>query len=195
MRNFDYQRLIIGYHGCDARIRDAVIQHGASLVPSKNDYDWLGYGIYFWEHGPDRAWQWAELQCQRGLIRQPAAVGAVLHLGRCFDLLDSFHTNALAESFPEFHARIRKGHKRMPKNEPLHPDDADNVLRYLDCAVINWTIKRINLENPDSKIQSVRGVFQEGEDVFAGSAIRRWSHVQVAVLDPACIVGYFLPPS
>ena len=33
----------------------AVLLRGEPLQPSENDYDWLGRGIYFWEHGPQRA--------------------------------------------------------------------------------------------------------------------------------------------
>ena len=50
-----HQRLIIGYHGCDARVADQVIRTGGILQPSENEYDWLGSGIYFWEFGPERA--------------------------------------------------------------------------------------------------------------------------------------------
>jgi hypothetical protein len=28
--------------------------------PSTNEWDWLGHGIYFWEHSPERALRWAQ---------------------------------------------------------------------------------------------------------------------------------------
>jgi hypothetical protein len=43
------------------------------------------------------------------------------------------------------------------------------------------------------RFQTVRGVFQEGAVAFSGSDIRKKSHIQVAVRDPACISGYFKP--
>ncbi len=49
-----YQRLVIGYHGCDRTVAEDVLLRGGTLKPSANPYDWLGKGIYFWEHGPDR---------------------------------------------------------------------------------------------------------------------------------------------
>ena len=39
--------LIIGFHGCDQSVVDKVITGKEDLLASKNDYDWLGNGIYF----------------------------------------------------------------------------------------------------------------------------------------------------
>ena len=47
MRHFDYQRTVIAYHGCDESVVRRVLLTGDHLSASENDYDWLGYGIYF----------------------------------------------------------------------------------------------------------------------------------------------------
>jgi len=40
--------LILGFHGCDEAIRDKVVsEKGFLLSESRNDYDWLGNGVYF----------------------------------------------------------------------------------------------------------------------------------------------------
>ena len=44
--------LILGYHGCDRGIGEAGLPGKAELKVSENAYDWLGHGIYFWEHNP-----------------------------------------------------------------------------------------------------------------------------------------------
>jgi len=194
MRTLDYQRLVIGYHGCDAAVRDKVIMQGGKLDGSQNKYDWLGHGIYFWEHGPERALEWAKHQKIRGKIQKPAVLGAVLHLGQCFDLLDAAYTDVLADSYPEFCRTTRAAGQTIPRNEPLHADDPDNLLRNLDCATVNWTIEQVEVRT-GKKFHSVRGVFQEGERVYEGSEIRRRSHIQIAVRDAACVLGYFLPSS
>lgn len=41
--------LVVGFHGCDKSVVDAVIAGKTELLASANDYDWLGNGIYFWE--------------------------------------------------------------------------------------------------------------------------------------------------
>ena len=66
--------LLIGFHGCDKSVRDEVVKGKASLNPSKNLYDWLGNGIYFWENNQQRALEFAkELQLSaRGKIKKSA---------------------------------------------------------------------------------------------------------------------------
>jgi hypothetical protein len=194
MREFDYQRLVIGYHGCDASVRDKVIQKGDALKAQPKSYDWLGHGAYFWEHGPARALEWAKQQKKRGKIDKPAVLGAVLHLGQCFDLLDADYTDLLGRAYPDFCETMKKAGKPVPDNEPLDSADDDRLLRKLDCAVVNWTIEQLE-KNGAIRFHSVRGVFQEGDTVFPDSGIRRRSHIQIAVRDPACILGYFLPSS
>ena len=54
--------LVIGFHGCDKTVVDAVVAGKTDLLSSTNDYDWLGNGIYFWENNEERAWQWAKNQ-------------------------------------------------------------------------------------------------------------------------------------
>jgi hypothetical protein len=58
-----YSRLpafVLGFHGCDRKTADRVVGTGKHLRLSRNDYDWLGHGVYFWENDPLRARQWAK---------------------------------------------------------------------------------------------------------------------------------------
>lgn len=110
-------------------MRDRVIQNAGKLDQSANDHDWLGHGIYFWEHGPKRALKWAEQQKKRGKLRKPAVIGAVLHLGTCFDLLDTAYTDVLTSSYPEFCASLKAAGKSIPRNEPLNRRDAEDKAR------------------------------------------------------------------
>jgi len=62
-------------------------------MPSSNDYDWLGDGIYFWEHNAQRAYDFAVMMSDQPhpsgqKIKKPAVVGAVINLGHCLNLLD-----------------------------------------------------------------------------------------------------------
>lgn len=53
-----FARLVVGYHGCTERLARELLLGETPIGawrPSSNDWDWLGYGIYFWEHAPDRA--------------------------------------------------------------------------------------------------------------------------------------------
>src|SRR5450432_2928152 len=96
--------LIIAFHGCDQSIRNKVVNAKIFLNESKNKYDWLGNGIYFWENNQQRAIDFA-----KGLkknprhgstrIRTPSVLGAVLNLGLCLDLLDKEYIDLVKESY------------------------------------------------------------------------------------------------
>lgn len=182
-----YDRTVIGYHGCDAETAEWVLR-GDGFRASVNGYDWLGHGVYFWEYGPDRAWRFALEQQRRGLVRRPAVVGAVLQLGRCFDLMDTRFTAELADSFPAFQEWLGGEGLTMPANRGRTPDQK---LRYLDCSVLNWFLGKSDLRGKG--YDSVRGGFTEGEPVYAGAGIHWESHIQLSIRNPACIIGVFRP--
>src|SRR5258706_13914796 len=98
-----YQRFVIGYHGCCESTAEKVLRDGSDLEHSVHDYEWLGRGTYFWEYAPDRALEWAK-QSKKiyGKIKTPSVIGAYIHLGNCFDLLDTRNTKALGDVFPTF---------------------------------------------------------------------------------------------
>jgi hypothetical protein len=191
-QSFQYHRLVLGYHGCDQSVADRVLAGEDMLKKSEKHYDWLGSGIYFWEHGPERAMDWAIEQKQRGKITSPAVVGAVIHLGNCFDFMDVRYTRILKEAFPTFKKHCERRGSELPVNEATHDQDNDLLLRKLDCSMINWLCDI--MQNDQSKpFDSVRGMFQESDASFPGSSIRLKSHIQLAIRNPACILGYFRP--
>src|ERR1700722_9821147 len=68
--------LVMGFHGCDIRGRDKLLNHPNEIVISQKPYDWLGHGMYFWENNYARAMQWAEDKKRRCAIETPAVIGA-----------------------------------------------------------------------------------------------------------------------
>lgn len=57
--------------------------------------------------------------------------------------------------------------------------------------VINWSLAE--LAKVGMEYQTVRGVFVEGQPAYPGAGIMLKSHVQVAVRDQRCIIGFFRP--
>ena len=172
-----------------------VMAGGARLSPSVNAYDWLGKGIYFWEHGPQRAYEWAIEQARlSGLkVKRPAVLGAKINLGVCLDLLDTANTRLLGRAYAAFRHFVRQERARMPRNQDASGSRrGDRVLRFRDCAVIDYTLSSF-AETEQVKYQTVRGVFLEGEPAFPGSKIALKSHIQIAVRDPGCIIEFFRP--
>jgi hypothetical protein len=160
-----YARTIIGYHGCDESTQERLLR-GEPFKPSTNAYDWLGSGIYFWEYGPARALQFAEDQRRRGKVKHPAVVGAVLQLGRCFDLLDTQATETLARAYRTFAESSWARSVDLPENRGRTPD---RELRYLDCMVLNAYLRWMSRQG--APYDSVRCAFVEGRPVYKGSGI------------------------
>ena len=84
---------MLGFHGCDESVVMKVLTGEETLKRSNNSYDWIGHGVYFWENSPSRALEFASYlqkfpNHSKGIIQTPAAIGAVIDLGFCLDLLD-----------------------------------------------------------------------------------------------------------
>ena len=185
-----YQRTIVGYHGCEESVVKMVLLRSKGLRQSENEYDWLGRGIYFWEQGPQRAFDWAK---NFKAFKKPAVIGALINLGNCFDLLDTTHTQLLADLFPLYRQAWEQTGRHLPANRSVGKQNpTDVVLRNLDCAVVNWCLDFLEQEEKQH-YHTVRGLFSEGDPVFDGSKILSKSHVQIAVRDETAIVGYFKP--
>jgi hypothetical protein len=177
-----FARIVLGYHGAKA---DGSSEYAKRLLlgevgveewkPSENEYDWLGHGIYFWEHSPERARRWAGAD---GIV-----IGAVIQLGNCLDLTDLRYTGLLMQSYTALEADYRQKNKPLPQNR-----GRELKLRMLDCLVIN------SLPTPIlQEVQTVRGAFEEGDEAFPGAALKVETHIQIAVRDRQCILGIFRP--
>lgn len=182
-------RTVVAYHGCDGSLAKQLLLGGSDVIsswrPSQNAYDWLGQGIYFWEDGASRAMRWATEQAAVKGWTQPAVIGAVIRLGRCFDLLDEQYTSLLRRTYDLVAQEYEDAGKRLPENHR----GADRKLRDLDCLIINRCIETFT----ELDFQTVRGAFLEGPDVYPGAMIREHTHIQIAVRDRDCILGVFAP--
>jgi hypothetical protein len=184
-----WSRYVLGYHGCDEAVARKVVVGSDTLRPSKNAYDWLGHGQYFWEDSPRRAHRWAQEESKRagGKIKTPSVLGAVIDLGNCLNLID-------AESLE----RVRSAHHRLEKlaNElrlPLAINGGEDFrARKLDCAVLE-ALHQWRAEDELEAFDTVRAFFVEGEPLYPTAGIRQLDHIQICVRSSESIKGYFLP--
>ena len=185
--------LAIGFHGCDQSVAEKVIAGEENLLASKNDYDWLGNGIYFWENNEERAFEWAHEMSKRknSAIKNPAVIGAIIDLGYCFDLTDSLYLQELKKSYDFALESSRLSGIPLPENKPLG-GSTELLLRKLDCYVIEM-MHKINREANKRAYDSVRGVFWEGKPLYPNAGFAEKNHIQICVCNPNCIKGYFLP--
>lgn len=181
---------ILGYHGCDSDVGERLLGGAASFAPSNNDYDWLGPGIYFWEANPLRGLQFAAEASKRSRpdISTPFVIGAVIELGWCLDLTTASGLEWLRIAYNSLVDVTHMAGLELPSNSH------DGLRRNLDCAVIRRLHTIIEAESLPP-IDTVKGVFIEGEPAYPGSGFQEKTHIQVAVINIRCIKGVFRVPA
>lgn len=199
--------IVVGFHGCDQDTFDSVIRDGKDLIKSNNSYDWLGQGAYFWEGSHERAEEWARASKS---IEKPCVIGAIIQLGKCIDLLDSADLKKVKSTYEILEDECERLGEPLPINKAYSGDIS--FLRELDCRVImrlhslnneliyqdlgidpsDHQAKRY-LQNHPQFIDSVRGMFPEGSELYDGAGFRDKNHIQLCIVNPNCVVGYFNP--
>ncbi len=137
----DYNRTIVGYHRT-SKTRAEQIVRNQSFNPSKDRDDWLGHGMYFWEHAPTQAWWWAK----RKHKADAAVVASMIRLGNCLDMLDPENGKLLRE----FHNALVNPGVDLPANY--------NTRKYRDCAVFEAYYKSV-AERQEPAVEIARGVY------------------------------------
>jgi hypothetical protein len=197
----DYSRyellpgLLLGFHGTDQKIVENLLSgKEPHLKPSKNDYDWLGHGIYFWEYSPARAIEFAQHganggRSTRGKIKAPAVIGAIIDPKRCLNLLEASALDQLREAYNALEIFRDVGlMEEMPENKGGN----DLLRRHLDCAVIE-TLHGMRQSKEQPAYDTVRSAFWEGAPLYPNAGFKEKNHVQICVRNTDCIIGYFRP--
>ena len=179
--------LIMGFHGCEKNIWESVLSSGKSIKDSNNSYDWLGHGQYFWENNYERALSWAKEKN----FKEPAVIGAIIGLGKCLNLTDEKHIAEAKNAYELLEEDFNKKELILPINRNIN-NNYDILIRPLDCAVIQY-LHTINKSAQLKPYDSVRGVFIEGSEIYPTSGIKSKTHIQICVVNPNCIKGYFDP--
>jgi hypothetical protein len=180
---------IIGFHSCDREVGLKVLNGNDDLRASDNPWDWLGEGIYFWEQNPLRALEYAEESAEKKQFNKipivtPFVLGAIIELGNCLNLVEAESLQILRTAYNGLKKVTDEADATMPKNK------GDN--RALDCAVIKY-IHYSNKLADKKPFDTIRCAFPEGAEAYPGSKISSRLHIQICVLNPECIKGYFLP--
>lgn len=159
-------RKVVAYHGTNVT-RACKILSDHKIWPSRQPWDWIGHGIYFWEYAPHRAWEWA-----RGKFpADPAVVGVSVRLGKCLDLTDTRFTLLLQLAFHD----LKANNSSLPKNVKLK--------RELDCLVINHVVTV--LKQQGITVDSIRAPFIEGKRIYSGASFHSQSHIQLCICTEA----------
>lgn len=156
---------------------------GRPFKKSDNDYDWLGPGVYFWQSNPKRALQFAlEKRARDKASWNPVVVGAVIDLGLCLDLTTEMGVNEVRAARAGFDGIRSASGLQIPSNRPALPR--------LDCAVIR-TLHQIRADVGDPSVDTLIGVFLEGEPIYPTSNFYEKTHIQICVRNLEQIKGVF----
>jgi len=189
-----YPSIVFGFHGCDKEVGEKVLRGEEQLKKSKNEYDWLGHGIYFWESNPDRALEYAKLikkypERSTEKVKNPFVIGAIIQLGNCLDLLESKSLKLLKSGYQILHFLSEELDKPLPMNRPLSKEK-DLLLRPLDCTVIEF-VNILKIKGEEDEYDSVRGAFFEGKNLYPNAGFKEKNHIQICIRNHDCITAYF----
>lgn len=182
---------VLAYHGCSKATAESLLA-GTPFKVSRNRYDWLGDGVYFWEANPLRGLEfYRKDQIRKGHSGDDAyVVGAVLNLGYCLDLSTSTGVAAAQVSYALLKAKLELLGQPLPKNH----GGKDKLFRQLDRDVFNL-LHVVREEGKLSPFDTVRGFFTEGDPAYDGAGFLAETHVQIAVRNLDCIKGVFRVPA
>lgn len=188
--------LILGFHGCEETVGLEIVSHEKKMKPSSNVYDWLGTGFYFWENSLSRAKEYINFKKRNPIpgrmpITTPFVFGAVIDLQHCLDLTDYDNINEVKEAHKLLIEALTDAGYIIPQNKNVG-NNKDLWLRDLDCAVIK-TVHHLRSNAGLNPYDSVRGIFVEGKALYKNAGFKSKNHIQLCVLNPNCIKGYFIP--
>ena len=185
--------LVFGFHACEREIGEQILSGEKGFKASENDFDWLGHGMYFWENSPHRAEAYGqELKNIRKKLKDPMIIGAIIHLGFCFDMLESLCLDILKTNYSIMTDIYNKANSPIPVNQKAHKKDNDHLLRQLDCAVFQFMHNEMK-KKEQKTFDSIRGAFWEGNELYPSAGFKEKNHIQICVRNPNCIKGYFRP--
>ena len=159
------------------------------MTVSTNEWDWLGPGVYFWEQNPARALEYAidsasNKQKNRVPIKTPFVLGAIIELGNCLNLLEPASINIVKKAHDSLLQVAKKSGEILPINKGAN--------RQLDCAVIQY-LHEANKKKDIQAYDTIRCAFLEGNEIYPHSNFTDRLHIEICVLNPDLIKGYFLP--
>lgn len=173
------------YHGCSRECAEKVLSNRGGLQASRNKWDWLGRGVYFWVDSWARGIDWA-LHGKK--IDDPYVIGAYVYPGLCLNLTDYAVADQIKQAFAVMNLVAQQTGGKLPRNNNFFRRD-------LDCAVIEY-LHAFRDDLGLDPYDTVLGAFEEGDPVFDGSLFKQKTHLQIVVREghEDCIIGYFRVP-
>jgi hypothetical protein len=114
----------------------------------------------------------------------PFVLGTTIHLGNCLNLMEPQSLSILEEAYNGLVKVYEATGKVMPIN--------DGPKRFLDCAVLKY-VHQSRIDQKKKPYDTIRSAFQEGKEIYPTAPFTTQLHIQICVINPDMIKGYFLP--
>jgi hypothetical protein len=164
-------RMVIAYHGTTAS--KAVLIQEQGFKSADNGYDWLGPGIYFFEHYNRRAARWAKKHHPQNW----AVLRCEIELRDCLDLDSGDYNGLLLYAFRKLEQEAALSGLELPRQVSKG--------HRLDHMVVQFLVRFLEAEG--KCVRCVRRSFIEGDPVYPESAITTEFHTQLCVVDPSLV--------
>lgn len=185
-----HELIQIGYHGCTKDTAEKLVNSPKAKVRfSTNEYDWLGNGFYIWENSYERAHQFIveKLNREHKESNEGVVLGVAYTLKSCLDMTTEEGLSTLKFAYQELvTAKIQ-----LKENTKFNQTQHDFLNRQLDCQVVNYACYLA--KELDIPIDSARGVFWEGEDLYETAGFKTKNHIQICIKNAQCLLGFFYP--
>jgi hypothetical protein len=175
--------VVLGYHGTSEERVEKILSDG--FEHSRNPYDWLGTGTYFFADAPSHALAHAT-KYRRG--ESPCVIVAQIDLDGCLDFFDLPAMEQFAQEYERYEKTVGTAAiADLQQNELLHE---------VDRAVFNYMYA--NLDQRGGHVKVVRCPFAAGGPAWRvdvpgrrvrQSAVSAYGHVQILVRDHSAIIG------
>ncbi len=111
----------------------------------------------------------------------------MIELGLCLDLTTTAGIEWVRIGYNSLFDSAASAGLTLPVNSPL------GLRRNLDCAVIR-RLHSILEKQGLPPLDTLKGVFTEGNPIYPGSGFDEKTHIQIVVRNPTCIKGVFRVP-
>lgn len=143
----------------------------------------------FLEQNPGRALEYAievseNKQFNKQKIETPFVIGAIIELGNCLNLVEPESLSILTKAYQDISKIYEEADIPLPKNSGSN--------RKLDAAAFKH-LNKSRENNPKLKYDTIRCPFIEGDKIFPGANFYSRLHIQICVINPELISGYYLP--
>lgn len=189
------------YHGTTTKIADQIFSD-RHFKFSKNEYDWLGSGVYFYQEAPLKALAWAQKFSidseNRGTT--PAVIEVEFDLSKVFDLFKPENFEFLRIVDQKYSVSDRQRTQKRPvlrthegnrfrvfHNASLAEAEKPGA-NFIDCTLINKALQLLREMNQE--YDCVRHFFWEGQELYKGSYFYDHSNIQLCVIGAIGVLDF-----